>query len=223
MTDAQRRRMEKFDREKVFMDDNAADFPADSPADKVNDLLYPKMDQVLALDADLIQELGERRAAQEAKDDARDILLDLLRDFSTAAVGIGDEVPGITEQFKVPRDRTDQNLIAAATAFFDASAPHIAKFAEVGISSADRDNLQTFRDNFIAARGEWQSAVEEHAEAVGALDALFREMMALSRKRSAIVKLKYRDDAGKLAAWTLASHLERAPKKKDEPEPAPVG
>ncbi len=222
MTDAQRRRMEKFDREKVFMDDNAADFPADSPADKVNDLLYPKMDQALALDADLIQELGERRAAQEAKDDARDLLLDLLRDFATAAVGIGDEVPGITEQFKVPRDRTDQNLIAAATAFFDASAPHAAKFAEVGIKSEDRDNLLTFRDNFIAARGEWQSAVEEHAGAVGALDAVFREMMALSRKRSAIVKLQYRDSPGKLAAWTVASHLERPP-QKPQPQPAPVG
>lgn len=219
MTDAQRRRMEKFDREKVFMTDNAADFPADSPADKVNDLLYPKMDQVLALDADLIQELGERRAAQEAKDDARDLLLDLLADFATAAVGIGDEVPGITEQFKVPRNRSDQNLIAAATAFFDASAPHVAKFAEVGIKSADRDNLEIFRDNFIAARGEWQSAVEEHAEAVGALDALFREMMNLSRKRSAIVKLQYRDNPGKLAAWTVASHLERPPQKPKETAP----
>ena len=54
-----------------------------------------------------------------------------------------------------------------------------------------------------------------------ALDALFRDMMALSRKLSAIIKLKFRDNSGKLAAWTVASHLERPPKLKKDP--APVG
>ena len=222
MTDAQRRRMEKFDREKVFMSDNNAEFPVDSPGDKVSNLINTKIDEALALDADLTQELGERRAAQEAKDDSRDLLVDLLRDFATGAVAVGNEVPGITAQFKVPENRSDQNLIAAATAFFEASQPHLAKFAEVGISSADRDNLLTFRDNFANARAQWESAVEEHAGAVGALDALFRDLMALSRKLSAIIKLKFRDNSGKLAAWTVASHLDRPPKLKND-SPAPVG
>ena len=105
MTDAQRRRMEKFDREKVFMSDNNAEFPVDSPGDKVSNLINTKIDEALALDADLTQELGERRAAQEAKDDTRDLLVDLLRDFATGAVAVGSEVPGITAQFKVPENR----------------------------------------------------------------------------------------------------------------------
>jgi hypothetical protein len=66
---------------------------------------------------------------------------------------------------------------------------------------------------FSAARADWESAMEGHAEAAGAIDALFRDMMAQSRKRSAIVKIKYRDNPGKLAAWTVASHLESAPKR----------
>ena len=219
MTDAQRRRIEKLQRESVFFGDNAADFPSDSPAEKVSALINPKMQQALVLDARLETELGERRAAQELKDDWRDRLLDLLRDYSTAAKGIDAEVPGITAQFKMPGNRSDQNLIAAATAFFEASQPHRLKFEEIGMSDSDRNNLIVFRDEFSAARNEWESAVEEHAEAVGALDALFREMISLSRKRSAIVKIKYKNNSGKLAAWEVASHLERPPKPPAAPKP----
>ena len=220
MTDAQRRRMDKLQRERVFLTDNAADFPKDSPVDKVSVRINPKMDAVLASDADLTLELGEKRAAQEAKDTARDRLLELLRDFATGAIAIGDDVPGIRAQFRVPDNRSDQNLIAAATAFFEASAPHADKFEAAGLTTADRDNLNTFRDDFATARAAWQSAAEEHADAVGTLDALFRELMALSAKRSALVKLKYRDNPGKLAAWTVASHLARAPQRiKETPTP----
>ena len=95
-------------------------------------------------------------------------------------------------------------------------SPHAAKFEAAGLEEADRENLNTFRDNFTTARAEWESASEEHAEAVGTLDALFREMMALSAQRSALVKLKYRNNPGKLAAWTVASHLEAAPKRQQE-------
>lgn len=214
MTDAQRRRIEKLQREKVFVTDNAADFPKDSPGDKVSVQINPKMDEALALDARLTTELGERRAAQQEKDETRDELLNLLRDFSTASKGIGSEVPGIEAQCKVPTNRSDQNLIAAATAFFDAIAPHLAKFEELGMTAADHANLKIFRDAFTAARNDWESAVEQHAEAVGSLDALFRDMMLLSRKRSAIVKIKFKDNPGKLAAWEVASHLDRTPKPK---------
>jgi hypothetical protein len=137
-----------------------------------------------------------------------------MRDFAIGGTSLAGEIPGITEILKVPDNRNDQNLISAATAFFDETAAHIALFETVDLTADDRNNLTIYRDAFIAAANEWESAVEQHAEAVGALDTLFREMMSLSRKRSAIVKLKYRNNPGKLAAWTVASHLDRAPKSK---------
>ncbi|MET0753901.1 MAG: hypothetical protein ABWZ66_11030 [Pyrinomonadaceae bacterium] len=219
MTDAKRRRMDKLQREDVHMVDNAADFPADSPVDKVTVLIRPKMAEALELDARLMQELGEKRAAQEAKDDSRDMLIDLLRDFAIGAIAVDDEIPGIAAQVRVPRNRSDQNLIAAATAIHAVVAPHLGKFKDADLTSADHANLLIFRDKFTADRNAWESSSEEHAEAVGALDALFRDMMALSRKRSALVKLKYRNNPGKRAAWTVASHLERPPVgKKQESE-----
>lgn len=214
MTDAHQRRLDKLDGEDVFIVDNTADFPKDSPGEKITKQIRPMMQEARTLDARLTAELGERRAAQEAKDSWRDKLLNLLRDYATGGKGLAGEIPGITAILKVPDNRNDQNLISAATAFFGATAPHTALFETVDLTADDHNNLITFRDAFIAAANEWESAVEQHAEAVGALDALFREMMSLSRKRSAIVKLKYRNNAGKLAAWTVASHLDRAPKPK---------
>lgn len=221
MTGAQRKRMDKLQREDIFMTDNEADFPANSPGGEVTSELRPKMAEALEKDAAITQESGGKRAAQESKDETRDELLNLERDFARAAIGIGTEVPGLAAQFRVPENRTDQNLIATATAFYDASEPHKAKFNRL-LGAECRELLKAARDEFSAARAEWESAVEGKAGAVGALDALFREMMSLSRKRDAIVRLKYRNNPQKLAAWTVASHLERAPKRSTEPTPAPT-
>jgi hypothetical protein len=214
--------MELLQREDVHMVDNADDFPADSAVDKVTLLIRPKMAEALALDARLTQELGEKRAAQEAKDESRDLLIDLMRDFATGAIALSDVIPGIAAQVRVPENRNYQSLIAAATSIHTVVAPHLDKFKDADLTNADHANLLTFRDNFTADRNAWESAAEEHAGAVGALDALFREMMALSRKRSALVKLKYRNNPGKLAAWTVASHLERPPKRNKDNQPPPT-
>jgi hypothetical protein len=211
--------MDKLQREDVFMTDNERDFPADSPGGEVTSEMRPKMADVLVKDAAVMQESGEKRAAQEGKDAARDEVVDLLRDFSTAGIGIGTEVPGLAAQFRVPHNRNDQNLIAVATAFYDASEPHKAPFEKL-LGGGCRASLITARDAFAEARAAYAGASEGKAGAAGALDALFRELMLNSRKRDAIVRLKYRNDPQKLAAWTVASHLERAPKRQAEPKPA---
>ena len=82
--------------------------------------------------------------------------------------------------------------------------------------SKNKSDLQEYSENaFQTARDQADSAGEDYGEAVGALDALFRELMEHSRQRAALVKLKYRNNPGKLAAWAIASHLEQPPKKKE--------
>ena len=218
MNDAHRRRMDKFDREKVFMTDNAADFPKDSPAEKVSVIINGKVTDALAQDATLVSSLGDKSQAQSLKGDDRDILLGKLRDVVMGAAAIGNaKVPGITAKFKMPEPRTEQNLIAGADAFFADTALNEADFIEVGLDADFRANIIAAKEDFQQSRDEADSAAEEHGEAVGALDALFREMMNISRQRSAIVKLKYKNNPGKLAGWEIASHLDQPPKKTPKP------
>lgn len=219
MNDAHRRRMDKLDRERVFLTDNAADFPKDSPVDKISVIINGKVSDALTRDGNLVSSLGDRQQAQSNKGNARDLLLEELRDVVAGATAIGNEVvPGITTKFKMPEPRTEQNLIAAADAFHaDTATPLEEKLIEVGLPADFRAQIINAKDSFQQARDEADSSAEEHGEAVGALDALFREIMALSRQRAAMVKLKYKNNAGKLAAWEIASHLEKPPKPAPKP------
>lgn len=219
MNDAHRRRMDKIDRERVYLTDNAADFPKDSPVDKISVIINAKAAEALAQDADLVSALGDKQQAQSVKGNARDNLLDEFRDVIAGAIAVGNEaVPGITEKFKMPFPRTDQNLIAAADAYHADTAPPLEeKLIEVGLPDDFRTQITSAKNAFQAARDEADSSAEEHGEAVGELEELFREMMALSRQRAAMVKLKYKNNAGKLAAWKIASHLEKPPKPAPKP------
>ena len=220
MNDAHRRRMDKIDRERVFLTDNAADFPPGSPTDNISIQINAKVTDALSRDADLVSALGDKAQAMSVKGNARDNLLDEFRDVIAGATAIGDTaVPGITAKFKMPHPRTEQNLIATADAFIADAAPLEAQFIAVGLPNDFLDQILSAKNAFQTARDEADSAAEGHGEAVGALDALMRDIMALSRQRSALVKLKYKNDPGKLAAWEIASHLEKAPKPAAPPAP----
>ena len=224
MTGAHRRRMDKFDREAVFFTDNAGDFPGGSSGATITGAIAGNMTMILAHDADLTQTFDDKHQAQNIKGDARDTLLEKESEIVMGAAAIGDAaVPGITSQFRMPEPRTEQNIIAKATAMHDEAAPPLEDmFINVDLAHAFRDDLIAARDAFQTARAGADSAAGQHAEAVGALDELFRSTMDLSRQRSAIVKLKYRDNPGKRAAWLVASHLEKAPQHAPTPPTPPT-
>jgi hypothetical protein len=214
MNDAHRRKMDKLDREKVFIAENVSDFPKDSPVERISAAINAKMNETLEKDAQLVSSHGDKTQARSLKENARDALIDHLRGVITGAIGIGNsKVPGITAKFKMPEPRTEQNLIAGADAFFADTAAFEADFIEAGLDADFRARIVAARDAFQQARNNADGALEEHGEAVGALEALFREMTELSRQRAAMVKLKYKNNPGKLAAWTIASRLEQAPKR----------
>lgn len=219
MNDAHRRRMDKLDRERVFLTDNAADFPKGSAVDNLSVLINAKAADAISRDAVLLSSLGDKSQAMALKDDRRDELIEKFKDVILGARAIGDTVvPGITSKFKIPHPRTEQNLIAGADSFYaDTASPLEEKLVEAGLDADFRQQLLDAKIAFQQSRDDADGAAEEHGEAVGALETLFREMMELSRQRSALVKLKYKNNPGKLAAWEIASHLEQPPKKKETP------
>ncbi|MDQ2746234.1 MAG: hypothetical protein M3T96_03135, partial [Acidobacteriota bacterium] len=62
---------------------------------------------------------------------------------------------------------------------------------------------------------------EKHGAATGGMNAAFRQTMELSSRRDKRIRLKYRRNPAKLAAWEIASHLDRAPKGKGGTTPKP--
>jgi len=124
-------------------------------------------------------------------------LVDLLDKFALAAKIVEDDVEGTAAKFKNTYPRTDQKLITRATSFHNDSAGLETEFNDAGMDTGE----------------------ESHAEATGGMIESFRKAMALSSRRDKRIRMKYRDNAAKLAAWTVASHLNRAPKNAKKPEP----
>lgn len=60
----------------------------------------------------------------------------------------------------------------------------------------------------------YNTANIDHVAATAQIGASVRRSMIALRIAEAVMKNKYADDVGKLAAWLSASHIERAPKKK---------
>lgn len=80
------------------------------------------------------------------------------------------------------------------------------------------DKLSAFE--FQGAGAGRDSGETQHAGASGGMTAAFRKAMELSAKRGKRIKMKYRNNPEKLAAWAVASHLDRAPKRSTPPAPA---
>lgn len=222
MNDAQLRKQDKLDREDAFVVDSDADFPAGSPVALLTAEINVERAKILQFDVEKTTGIGNREAAQEMYEDRRDEIIDLLETAELAAEIVDDDIEGTAARFKNNYPRPDHILIARCTAVFNNSEPIKAEMNEAGFTSAMRARLPLARDEFQQAAAAHDTSKERHAAATGGLNDSFRKAMALSKRRDKRIRMKYRNNPAKLAAWTVASHLNRAPKRKDNPPTPPT-
>lgn len=219
MKDIQRRKYEKFNREVAFMTDNAASFPTASPGKVTVDALGGVLNEIEALGTTQASGASSARMSGASKDDALEELLALIRKINRAANAMEDAIPNIDQMFRLPRNRSEQNLLIVARQFQLDAESHEATFVEYGLPAAfiaDLGVLITAIETSIAVR---DTAAEQSAGATGGLIDAFRRASKLSNKLDSIVRIKFADNAQKLASWTVASHLERAPQSPTPPAP----
>ena len=63
------------------------------------------------------------------------------------------------------------------------------------------------------------ASVAEHIAARADIEAEVRDCQIIVRTLDGIARNVYATNPGRLAAWLAASHVEKAPKKKDPPAP----
>ncbi len=221
MRDTERRKQDRFEREQAFMTDNAADFPGGTPGDVAAVKHTAIIDEMNTLAAQQVS--GGTSAAQSFsnKEDLLDNLFSMIRNINRAANAFTDEIPGSNLKFRLPRNRSQQNLLATGRAFHTDATPLEAKFIEYGLGKFFLADLQADIDAVETADTAADTSDEQKAAATGGLIDAAKRGMANSRKLNAIVRIKYDNNPQKLAAWTLASHLEKAPKKAPPKPPTP--
>lgn len=215
MIAAHRRRIEKTDREKIFLISHLDDFPQGSPVDSISAEINAKVEDFLTRDAALFSTLGGKLQVREVKGDTRDFLIANLCDIATSAVAIGDEtVPGIIAKYNFQSPRDEQELIETAEAWFAETETHENLFITHGLDADFRNNLLNAKNDFQKALDAVFNSSQGNIGAFDELETLMFDIMNLTRRRSALVNLKYKNNPSKLASWLIASHLEPPPKMK---------
>lgn len=221
MTANQRRRYEMFLKVRDFFAAHAADFPAGSIAAAIFAPLAGIIDQIAQIAGEQHSTRGTYSQAIEVKGDARDILLVMLRNISDLATALAYEINGLEEKFRMPRNRSDQNLIAAGRAFAADAAAFEDEFVGYGMPATFIADLTAATDAFEQSLIPANVAGQEKSGKTAAIAPLVTEGMNIVRRLTPVVEIKYRNDAANSAAWTFARHVERTLPKPQTPTTLP--
>ena len=212
MTDSETRRLETFIRVRQFGADNQADFPDGS----IGATQFAEIDAVIGEVETLAgeQSAGRGAARQDfaTKDTARENLREALYEITRTARSMKYQFDGIEAKFQMPENRSDQSLLATGRAFYDESADYQQAFEDYGLDRNFRPDLLADVEAFENSLDPTGSAIDSHVEATARIGAAIGRGMVARRILDGVVKNKYRNNVGKLAAWLSASHIERAPK-----------
>lgn len=217
MNDNERRRYDCFLRIKQFGIDNTADFTAIPIAVTNFGVITTEVAYLDTQGADQQDGFGDARGATEVKGTARENLRDEMSDISRTARSMEYEFDGIAERFRMPRNASDQNLLASGRAFFNEAGKNEEDFIAYGMSATFLTELEDAADAFEASFGTQGSAIDSHVEATAEIGEAISRGMVARRILDGVVRNVYKSNTGKTAAWTSASHIEKPPKSKKPP------
>jgi hypothetical protein len=219
MDKRQRRKFEMFLRLRDFYNARAADFPADSVGGQLFTALLSIVEQLVQLGTDKFSIVSDVAQAIDIKGDAKDLLYSLLQDMRDMAAAMAFEINGLESKFRIPRNRSVQNLILAGRAFAADAGEYKDAFISYGLAPDFIRQLTTATEALAAAASSSDEGTQERVGANAALVTLFKDAMLKVNRLDPIVRIKYRNDAANLAAWIYASHREREPRT---PAPPPA-
>ena len=150
----------------------------------------------------------------ENKTDDLNELKELMQMLDRAADALADDAPGIENLFGLPRNRSEQSILAAARAQYAAAEQYESQLKEYDLPADFRQQMQTLIQNIEAANNQADASGETRSGSTSGLKAVLDRLAALSRKLDAINRNKFRSDPAKMGAWLTASHLEREPGSK---------
>lgn len=219
MNDTETRKHSRYVRVRGFGQGHANDFAPTSLGKQLFAALGVIITEIDGYAASEVSGIGDAREGTATRRQAREELRADLEAIARTVRAMAADIPGIEDQFRVPHNQNDQQLLNAARAFAINAAPLAAQFIAHELPAdfledlnADIAALETAIANQASGRGS-------HVSARAAIDDAIERADEVVRKLDAIVKNKYANNAPVLAEWLSASHTERAPRRKKKPAP----
>src|SRR5882672_3415513 len=161
---------------------------------------------------------SDAKQGTQTINEARETLLADL--FSIREAG---KVMGVEEKFPYPPRKNDEQLLQMAGVYATNALPLKAQLIAHELPADFLEDLAADKAAFQSASAERANAVGDHISARQELDDALARGVELVRKLTGLMKVKYANNAGKLAEWTAATHIERAPKRAKPKPPDSAG
>ncbi len=188
---------------------HAADFPVDSLGGESLVTVRAVIDNLKQFDSNHLSHRTSKRRNTTITASAREALLEDLKLISRCARAMARRVPGIDDKFRLPKRMTDFVLAATARTYAADAEPFAAEFIRYDLPA---NFLEDLRADIAAFEQAAQTRMALGMNATASADAIDEQIeigLDAVRDLDALVRVKYRDDAATLAAWTRASHVER--------------
>ena len=126
--------------------------------------------------------------------------------------------PAFVNKFRINhKNLNDVALLETARAFHADSEAVAQDFEDYGLPRDFRNILQTLITGFDEAINDQDAANRSRIAANATIDDIVDRALTGRRTLLIIVPNLFADNAGKLADWASASHIEKAPKKTPSP------
>lgn len=164
--------------------------------------------------------VAEQGTAQRAV--ARRNVRDYLDILGRTARKLSRTNPGLNRNFPMSYTlRSDDDLLTAMAAVVPKAIEYQALFLRRGIEQEFIDSGDERIAAFEASRTKTNSALSERGAAVGDKDEAYEQADEFLDTLDDFIRNRYRNQPGKIAAWKIATHIERSPSKKEAKNPSP--
>jgi hypothetical protein len=214
MKDTERRRLETFIRVHELGAADAALFP---PTSFAGEQLAILASVISALETHASAQASGKSTVRESatsKAAARDELLQDLEAISRTARAMAITTPGLDNKFRVPRNLSNQAVLAVARATFTDALPFKAEFIRRGLPASFLEDLQADIEALEEAITRKVQGHKSHVLATAAIDAEIERGMNVVRELDPLMRNIFVANTAKLAAWLSASRVERPPHRK---------
>jgi hypothetical protein len=146
-----------------------------------------------------------------------------LREISKTALGL-DPVgyPLAAEQFRMPRSRTYQTLLATSRAFLEDVGPVKAGFVECGMPADFDEQLAASLATFATATATRDGGLAEQIGGTAGLGDMAQRGVEILIRLNAVMENLLKNNVSMLAAWKAASRIPSAPRHAQPPPTPPA-
>jgi hypothetical protein len=215
------RRYDMLRRVRDFGAAHAADFPANSLGSTLFTAIGATVAEIAQVASTRTSSAGASRQGTESKDLARDSLLEEMEALTLTARAMALDNPGLENQFRIPRNASDQDVLNTARAFLADATPRAAEFTRHEMPVNFLDHLREAIADMEQLITERNHHREGQVSGTAALALIIARGMKQVKQVNAVVHNKYRNDPVTLAAWTSASHVEQRRRKSASPDAPP--